>query len=195
MRSRIVRWSGIGFVALCAVLPSPIHAQNADGASKASKASNAGNAGSPKALEITATNLMATDARRREQASARGRDAISRDGVLPGDVIRYQLRFTNITKRPVREVVFTDPVPAGLRFVAAPAPVVRDDVAVTYSIDGGRSYSLTPVIETTVDGKRVTRPAPPESYTHVRWTVLGWVQPDAQVTVEFRAQLAGKEAP
>ena len=175
MRSRMVSWSGVVLVALGVMMPCGAGAQSAPS--------------EPKALVITATNLMAVDARR-PQATARERDA-----VLPGDIIRYQLRFTNITKRPVREVVFTDPVPAGLRFVAAPGAPDRDDIAVTYSIDGGRSYSLKPLVEVTVDGKRVTRPAPPESYTHVRWTVLGWVQPDAQVTVEFRAQLASKAAP
>ena len=167
-------WSGVAVTALCAVLPSRASAQSAGSA--------------PKALVITATNLTATDAR---QPGAVRRD---RDAVLPGDIIRYQLRFTNTTKRAVREVVFTDPVPAGLQFVAAPGAPKRDDVAVTYSIDGGRSYSPVPVVETMVDGKRVTRPAAPASYTHVRWTVLGWVQPDAHVTVEFRAGLAGTKA-
>ncbi len=46
------------------------------------------------------------------------------------------------------------------------------------------------MIEDVVDGERVTRPAPPEMYTHIRWMVPGWVQPGAQVTAEFRAQLA-----
>jgi uncharacterized repeat protein (TIGR01451 family) len=184
MRSRVVWWSGVALAALCAVRPSPAVAQNEDSGAKA--------------LVITATNLMDADAKRplanaNANANANARD---RDAVMPGDIIRYQLRFTNTTRRAVREVVFTDPVPAGLHFVATPTAPDRDDVAVTYSIDGGRSYSMRPVIETVVDGKRVVRPAPPASYTHVRWTVLGWVQPAAHVTVEFRAQLApGKEAP
>lgn len=180
MRSRVVCWSGVALVALCAMLPSRAVAQR--------EGSDA------KALVITATNLKAADARRT------GDGARQRDAVLPGDIIRYRLRFTNVTRRAVREVVFTDPVPAGLQFVPTPAAPGRDDVAVTYSIDGGRRYSLTPMLETMVNGKRVVRPAPPASYTHVRWTVLGWVQPDSQVTVEFRArladgQLARKEAP
>jgi len=31
-------------------------------------------------------------------------------------------------------------------------------------------------------------------YTHVRWTVGGWVQPGGQVTAEFRARLPEPEA-
>jgi hypothetical protein len=43
--------------------------------------------------------------------------------------------------------------------------------------------------EVVEEGLRVTRPAPPQTYTHVRWRITGWVQPGAQVTAEFRAQL------
>jgi hypothetical protein len=62
-------------------------------------------------------------------------------------------------------------------------------VAIAYSIDGGVTYSAQPMIEQVVDGERVQRPAPAEMYTHIRWLVSGWVQPGAQVTAEFRAQL------
>ena len=45
------------------------------------------------------------------------------------------------------------------------------------------------MIEEIVDGMRVSKPAPPDRYTHIRWRVEGWVQPGAQVTAEFRAKL------
>ncbi len=71
----------------------------------------------------------------------------------------------------------------------------RDDVSISYSIDGGQTYTAQPMIEVEVNGERVTRPAPPELYTHIRWLVSGWVQPGARVTAEFRAQLPAAEAP
>lgn len=132
----------------------------------------------PKALVVTAENL-----------SRRGDDVTA---VQPGDVVRYQLRFTNHGDRAVQSVVFTNPIPTGLRYVPASAGADRDDVAIAYSIDGGATYSAQPTIEVVVDGKRVQRPAPPELYTHVRWTVRGWVAPGAQVTAEFRAHLPGE---
>jgi uncharacterized repeat protein (TIGR01451 family) len=115
--------------------------------------------------------------------------------LLPGDVVLFQLTFTNTTDVPVRNVEFKDPLPAGMRFVAESAMADRDDVVITYSIDGGTTFVAQPMIEDVIDGERVTRPAPPEMYTHVRWLVTGWVQPGAQLTAEFRAQLPAAEPP
>jgi hypothetical protein len=75
--------------------------------------------------------------------------------------------------------------------VAASAGADRDDVSVEYSIDGGATYAATPMAETEVDGQRVLRPAPPETYTHIRWTLSGWLQPQAELTAEYRARLPG----
>ena len=142
--------------------------------------------GAPKALVITAQNLMAGDARHQAVAEQGG----DSNALFPGDVVLYRLLFTNITDVPVRNVEFKDPLPGGLRYVGGSAAADRDDVVISYSIDGGRLYSAQPMIEQVIDGERVLRPAPPDMYTHIRWTVPGWVQPGAQVTAEFRAQLA-----
>ena len=145
----------------------------------------------PQALVITAYNQMAGDANHQEMAR-QGGDA---NALIPGDVVLYRLTFTNITDVPVRNVEFKDPLPPDLRFVGGSATADREDVVITYSIDGGQIYVEQPMIEEVVDGERVVRPAPPEMYTHVRWLVSGWVQPGAQVTAEFKAQLPANEAP
>jgi len=128
-------------------------------------------------LVVTALNLNARSRGSQSQA------------VLPGDVLQYQLRFTNQGQGDVRGVVFTNPVPAGLRYVDRSAGADRQDVAVEYSTDGGKTFAATPLVTEVVDGKRVQRPATPEQYTHVRWTVQGSIAPGATVTAEFRAEL------
>ena len=128
-------------------------------------------------LVVTALNLNAKSRGSQSQA------------VLPGDVVQYQLRFTNQGQGDVRGVVFTNPVPAGLRYVDRSAGADRQDVAVEYSTDGGKTFAATPLVTEVVDGKRVQRPASPEQYTHVRWTVQGSIAPGATVTAEFRAEL------
>lgn len=139
----------------------------------------------PEALVVTAENLMAGDKRHRAWAEQGGDPT----DVLPGDAVRFTLRFTNTTEQPVRDVVFSNPVPEGLRYVAESATASIAETTITYSIDGGTSYSAQPMIEVTEEGERRSMPAPPEAYTHVRWTVTDWVQPGAQVTAEFRAEL------
>lgn len=142
-----------------------------------------------KALEITAVNLSADDERHRTLASRAG-DA---GWLLPGDVVRYSLEFTNVKDIPVRNVVIDDPVPEGLRYVEGSASVDHRGVQISYSIDGGRTYSNQPTIRKVVDVEEVELPAPPESYTHIRWTLRDWVQPGERVTAEFRAKLPDPE--
>jgi uncharacterized repeat protein (TIGR01451 family) len=141
-----------------------------------------------KALVVTAENLMAADSMH-VAAASRGRDPKE---LMAGDVVRYRLTFTNVTTNPVKNVLFDNPLPTGLRYLDGTATVDRDQVAVQYSIDGGKSYSSKPMIEHEVEGRRVLRPAPAETYTHIRWSVQGSVLPGAAVHAEFRAQLAAR---
>jgi len=144
-------------------------------------------ADAPRPLVVTAENLMAGDARHAEY-EAQGGDP---GALLPGDVVVYRLRFTNLTADSVRQVVFDNQVPAGLEFVAGSAVADRADVDVEYSIDGGGTYSAAPTVEIVFEGQTVLQPAPPETYTHIRWTLSGWLQPQAELTAEYRARLPG----
>jgi uncharacterized repeat protein (TIGR01451 family) len=137
----------------------------------------------PRPLVVTAENLM-----------AKGRSG-NAEAVLPGDVLRYRLQFTNQNSGDVRGVVFTNPVPTGLRYVDGSAAADRDDVLVEYSTDGGKTYSPRPMVTEVVAGKRTQKPALPEQYTHVRWTVRGSIASGASVTAEFRATLPAAQHP
>ena len=139
----------------------------------------------PDALVVTAQNMMAGDERHQAWVAKGG----AASDVLPGDVIRYALRFTNTQEQAVQNVVFSNPVPQGLRYVLESATANVPNVAITFSIDGGKTYSAQPMIEVVENGERRNVPAPARMYTHVRWTVEGWVQPGGQVTAEFRAEL------
>jgi uncharacterized repeat protein (TIGR01451 family) len=136
---------------------------------------------------LTVTALNRTAAAEAERGTPRS-DAAAR----PGDVLRYRLTFRNPGQQPVRGVVLNNPVAAGLTFVAGSARSSRDDVVTEFSTDGGRTWAAQPTEEVTDEsGRRVRRPAPPEKYTHVRWTVTGAVAPGTTLTAEFDARLAG----
>lgn len=140
--------------------------------------SAAAQASAPKTLVITAHNVTA------EAASTRKNSTFAR----PGDVIRYALVFTNVTAGPVKNIQFVDPLPKGLVYVLGSAKADKP-VQLEYSIDGGKSYAVQPMIAVVENGNTVQKPAPRERYTHVRWTVLEFVAPAAQVTAEFRVQV------
>jgi uncharacterized repeat protein (TIGR01451 family) len=136
-------------------------------------------------LTVTATNRTAA-------AEAEAGTPRNSDAARPGDVLRIRLAFRNPGDRPARGVVLSNPVAVGLRYVAGSAQSSRDDVVTEYSIDGGQSWSAQPMEEVTDEsGRRVRRPAPPEKYTHVRFTVNGPISPGATVTAEFDVRLGG----
>jgi len=132
------------------------------------------------ALTISAENIS-THAVRQADASR----------VLPGDTVRYHLLFTNVSAGAVHGIVLDNPIPAGLRFAPGSAKADRADVAILYSIDGGKTYAAAPMIDAIVDGQHEQRPAPAEMYTHVRWSVRGDVPKGAQIRAEYDAQVPG----
>lgn len=146
-------------------------------------------AAAPQALVVTASNRTAAG------EAARGA-ARANDRARPGDVLHYTLTFRNVTDRNVTGITLANPLPAGVRYVGGSAQATRDDARLEYSADGGRSYSPQPMEEVVIDGRKVTRPIAPERYTHVRWTVTGFVSPGATVVAEFDARVdAGSPAP
>lgn len=138
-------------------------------------------------LAVTAENLMAGDSVHRALA----RTGQSPTSLLPGDEMRFQLKFTNTTQGSVKNVRFANPVPARLRVIGSSARSSRSDVNVEYSIDGGKSFSAQPTIEVVEGGKPVRRPAPAERYTDLRWVVAGSLPAGSNVVAEYRASLRG----
>jgi uncharacterized repeat protein (TIGR01451 family) len=146
-------------------------------------------AAAPEALVISATILHW------DQAPPQTIGAVNRDAtrVTLGDVVEYRLVFTNITGNPVDNIQFTDPLPEGMHYLQGTAGADREDVDVEFSLDGGTSYSEQPMVEVVVEGRTELRPASPEVYTNIRWTVHGEVQPDASVTAAFQVRFGGLE--
>ena len=103
-----------------------------------------------------------------------------------GDQLEYQAVYRNPTAATVHHVLVTVPVPAnGLEYVldtAAP----HADLAST----DGKQYSPLPLLRvaTSLDGRKVTRPAPAADYRFLRWD-LGDVPAGATRTVRTRVQL------
>lgn len=150
--------------------------------------------GTPAAAQQQNQLSVAVENRSAALEAARGTPR-SDEAARAGDVLRYRLTFRNTTPRALRGVVVSDPIPAGLRFVAGSSRASRADARVEYSVDGGRTFAAQPMETVVVDGRREQRPAAPEKYTHVRWTVGGEVAPGATVVAEFDARLGAQARP
>lgn len=104
--------------------------------------------------------------------------------VEPGDVIRYSLTSENAGEKPAENLVLTQPVPAQTEYVADSAKA--NGAALSYSIDGGETFSAQPMISVTLpDGTVEQQPAPAEMYSHVRWDYSETLQPMAAVKAVY----------
>jgi uncharacterized repeat protein (TIGR01451 family) len=86
----------------------------------------------------------------------------------PGDVLRYTLKGANQGKKSLSNLVLTQPVPQGMVYQLDSASNPGGERS--YSIDGGKTYSAKPMVTVTLaNGKTEQRPAPAESYSHIKW--------------------------
>lgn len=105
---------------------------------------------------------------------------------VPGQEVVYVTTYRNTGSEPAAKVVLKNPVPEGLAYKAGSAQGAgaRADV----SVDGGKQFGALPMLSVRgPDGK--TRPATADDVTDVRWTLAAPLQPGAEGTVTYRAQL------
>lgn len=127
---------------------------------------------------------------------AQGKDIISwKDGsplsVQAGDILRYRVVGQNNGDRPVKNLTLNQPIPKGTVFVLKSAKAASSLPAqITYSIDGGRSFVAAPTVQVTLaNGKVETRPAPADTYTHIRWNLPGTLAAKAPINAEYQVKV------
>ncbi len=105
----------------------------------------------------------------------------------PGDVLRYKLKGRNQGNRAATNFNLTQPVPKGTAYIAQSA---TGNAQALYSIDNGKSFSAQPMIQVKrADGTVESRPAPAESYTHVRWSFKTAIEPGAETAVSYQVRV------
>lgn len=92
------------------------------------------------------------------------------DEAVPGEVMEFQITFTNDGNESVTGIQVVDSIPENTKFISDSH---SSDVQAAFevSIDGGLSYESVPVrrVETQQDGTQIEVIIPAEQYTHVRW--------------------------
>jgi uncharacterized repeat protein (TIGR01451 family) len=106
----------------------------------------------------------------------------------PKDVIEYRLTYANSGHEVLRHVSVTDPIPIGTEYVGQTA-TVPDGGTVVFSIDNGKTFHAWPIrVKTTdEDGTEVWSDATPDQVTHIRWTLAGELDPEAEIAFTYRA--------
>jgi len=110
--------------------------------------------------------------------------------VQPGDVLQYRLNGKNVSDRPVRNLVVTQPVPAQMKYVLNSATGNQAGSEITFSIDNGQTFVANPTVQVTLpDGTIETQPAPAEAYTHVRWNFGGVLSAGAELDAAYQVEV------
>jgi len=123
------------------------------------------------------------------------RDSDGRLVTVPGDIIRYTVRATNVGQAPAHGVELVDPIPEGTEYVLNSAQGAGMEI--TCSIDGGHTYHPQPVLYDVrlPDGTIEQREAAPGQYTHVRWVVTEPIQPGATAVASMRVRVIAGQTP
>ena len=91
------------------------------------------------------------------------------EAVRPGEILKWEITSTNDGTGPAGDYKAVGHIPAGTVFVAGSA-VGENGSTVTYSIDGGQTFSTQPTVEERQpDGSVKIVPAPVSMYTEVRY--------------------------
>ena len=91
------------------------------------------------------------------------------ENVKPGEILDWQIVSSNEGTGAARDYKAVGHIPAGTVLVAGSA-AAESGSTVTYSIDGGKTFSTQPVVEQRqADGTVKRVPAPVSMYTEVRY--------------------------
>ncbi|RKY55636.1 MAG: hypothetical protein DRP93_02975 [Candidatus Neomarinimicrobiota bacterium] len=103
----------------------------------------------------------------------------------PGDIIRYTIIAGNVGNGILANPLITDPVPKGVSY--KPFSAKGESAEITYSVNEGRLFQSWPPTYMVKDeeGKVVTKLAPPEMITHVRWELKKPLAPNESQQLEF----------
>jgi uncharacterized repeat protein (TIGR01451 family) len=118
-----------------------------------------------------------------ESASPSGK-LVSADRVVPGDRVICTLEVRNTAPTAVDAPSVTYPIPEHMRYIADSA--VGPGAAVSYSIDGGRSFERAENLKVRTSEGRL-RPAGAADYTDIRWQMKNTLKPNSVAFVRFRA--------
>ncbi|MBD2450400.1 DUF11 domain-containing protein [Nostoc sp. FACHB-152] len=89
--------------------------------------------------------------------------------VKPGDILRYTLTGENTSDRPLKNIILNQPISQGMIYILKSANFIGN-AKITYSIDGGQSFSENPTIKIPLpNGNVETKSAPASAYTSIRF--------------------------
>ncbi len=106
--------------------------------------------------------------------------------VNPGDILRYTVSSQNANA--AKNLTITQPIPEQMVYELDTA-TSQNQAEVVYSIDNGETFVAEPTITIeTEDGATIEKPAPAETYTHIRWK-FGSLSPESEIAAMYEVKV------
>lgn len=111
------------------------------------------------------------------------------ENVKPGEILDWQIVSSNDGDGAARDYKTVGHIPAGTVLVAGSA-VAEEGSTVTYSIDGGKTFSSQPIVEEKQEDGTVKRVAAPVSmYTEVRYEWSDALAAGGKLSASYRVRV------
>src|SRR5919199_5984988 len=111
------------------------------------------------------------------------------ENVKPGEVLDWQILSSNDGTAEARDYKAVGHIPEGTTFVAGSA-AAESGSTVTYSIDGGKTFSSQPIVEERQpDGTVKRTPAPVSMYTEVRYEWSDALAAGGKLTASYKVRV------
>ena len=108
--------------------------------------------------------------------------------VSPGDILRYTVSSQNAGANTAKNLTITQPIPEKMVYELETA-TSQNQAEVVYSIDNGETFVAEPTITIeTADGATIEKPAPAETYTHIRWK-FGSLSPESEIAAMYEVKV------
>ncbi len=109
--------------------------------------------------------------------------------VKQGETLDWTIKSENSGSAPAQDYKAMGRIPAGTTFVAGSAKV-EGSARILYSLDGGKTYSATPMIEERqADGSIKKVAAPVNLYTNVRYEWADPLAPGGHVSASYKVRV------
>lgn len=110
-------------------------------------------------------------------------------GVSPREVITWQMRVANHGNAATPSGTSVDGELSSATVLIPGSASGDGSPSVSYSIDGGKSFAARPIIRYVENGVSKERPAPLESYTHIRFLWQNGFNPGDARSVSYQARV------
>ena len=111
------------------------------------------------------------------------------ENVKPGEILDWQILSSNDGTGAARDYKAVGHIPAGTVLIAGSA-AAESGSTVTYSIDGGKTFTTQPVIEERQpDGTVKQVPAPVSMYTEVRYEWSDALAPGGKLSASYKVRV------